>query len=390
MSANFSGVTFAQQRVTPVDDAIVRRAMLEDGILTGCRISYSGSTLTMAAGQLMICGRQIRHAASENWGVVGASSGYARLLLTIDLARTATKDAFDQVNVSVEYATSQEGFLPLIQEDINAAGTTYQIPICVVSLGQNGITGIVSQLEQTTGGGGLNFNVVGGLTQPTGPRDNTIWVKTGNTVTGWALSFNEPAEPSEGMVWVLISTSGYNVFNALKRNTIAISPMAAKQYVNGAWEAREAQIYIDGEWRDFVQYLIKAGTAISPLQLVGKSYNAGNQGEWSSANSTTGDGFVTVAGASYGYGIAYVPDVDLTAFSTLTIDGNFKQSGVMVKLIVWDKLGTYIMDNVVRSAGLPQGAGTVSLDVSGLTGKHIVGISSAAMDEQKIANFWLS
>ena len=390
MSANFSGVTFAQQRVTPVDDAIVRRAMLEDGILTGCRISYSGSTLTMAAGQLMICGRQIRHAASENWGVVGASSGYARLLLTIDLARTATKDAFDQVNVSVEYATSQEGFLPLIQEDINAAGTTYQIPICVVSLGQNGITGIVSQLEQTTGGGGLNFNVVGGLTQPTGPRDNTIWVKTGDTVTGWALSFYEPAEPSEGMAWVLISTSGYNVFNALKKNTIAISPMAAMQYVNGAWEAREAQIYIDGEWRDFVQYLIKSGTAISPLQLVGKSYNAGNQGEWSSANSTTGDGFVTVAGASYGYGIAYVPDVDLTAFSTLTIEGNFKQSGVMVKLIVWDKLGTYIMDNVVRSAGLPQGAGTVSLDVSGLTGKYIVGISSAAMDEQKIANFWLS
>ena len=390
MSANFSGVTFAQQRVTPIDDAIIRRAMLEDGTLTGCRFSYSGSTLTMAAGQLIVCGRQIRHAASENWAVVGASSGYARLLLTIDLTRSATKDTFDQVNVSVEYASSQEGFLPLVQEDINAAGITYQIQLCVVSLGASGITGIVSQLEQTTGGGGLNFNVVGGVTQPTGPRDNTIWVKTSNTVTGWALSFNEPAEPENGMAWIRISTSGYNVFNALKRNTIAISPMAAMQYVNGAWEAREAQIYIDGEWRDFVQYLVKAGDTIFPLKLVGKSYNAGNQGEWSSANSTTGDGFVTVAGASYGYGIAYVPDVDLTAFSTLTIEGNFKQSGVMVKLIVWDKLGTYIMDNVVRSAGLPQGAGTVSLDVSGLTGKHIVGISSAAMDEQKIANFWLS
>ena len=88
--------------------------------------------------------------------------------------------------------------------------------------------------------------------------------------------------------------------------------------------------------------------------------------------------------------LAYVPDVDLTAFTTLTIDGNFKQSGVMVKLIVWDELGTYITDNVVRSGELPQGAGSLSLDVSGLTGKYIVGISSAAMDEQKIANFWLS
>ena len=390
MSANFSGVTFAQQRVTPIDDAIIRRAMLEDGTLTGCRFSYSGSTLTMAAGQLIVCGRQIRHAASENWAVVGASSGYARLLLTIDLTRSATKDAFDQVNVSVEYASSQEGFLPLVQEDINAAGITYQIPLCVVSLGASGITGIVSQLEQTAGGGGLNFNVVGGVTQPTGPKENTIWVNTSNTVTGWALSFNEPAEPENGMVWIRISTSGYNVFNALKRNTIAISPMAAMQYVNGAWEARESQISIDGEWRDFVQYLVKAGDTIFPLKLVGKSYNAGYQGEWSSAAATPGDGFITVAGTSYGYGIAYVEDLDLTAFTTLTIEGSFELSGVMVKLLVWDNLGTYIMDNVVRSADLPQGAGTVSLDVSGLTGKYIVGISSAAMSEQKIVNFWLS
>jgi hypothetical protein len=44
---------------------------------------------------------------------------------------------------------------------------------------------------------------------------------------------------------------------------------------------------------------------------------------------------------------------------------------------------------MVRSGDLPQGAGTLSLDVSGLAGPHIVGISSAAMDEQQIANFWL-
>ena len=123
MSTNFSGVTFAQQRVTPIDDAIIRRAILPDGILTGCRLSYSGSTLTMAAGQMVICGRQIRHAASQNWAVVGATSGYARLLLTIDLTRTATKEVFDQVVDTIEYASSLDGFLALEQADINAAGT---------------------------------------------------------------------------------------------------------------------------------------------------------------------------------------------------------------------------------------------------------------------------
>ena len=239
------------------------------------------------------------------------------------------------------------------------------------------------------GAAGLNFNIVGGTVEPTNPRENTIWVDTDIPITGWSLSFNEPSEPEEGMVWIVTGTRGRNVFNALKKNTLAISPMAAKQYVNGAWQAREAQIYIDGEWRDFVQYLVKAGVPIFPLKLMGKSYNPSYQGEWTSANSTPGDGFITVAGGSYGYGIAYVADADLTAFTTLTIEGSFNRSGVMVKLIVWDRLGTYITDNMVRYGDLQEGAGTLSLDVSGLTGPYIVGISSTAMDEQQIANFWL-
>ena len=102
MSSNFTGITFPKQRVAPSDDAIIRRAILPDGILTGCDISYSGSTLTMAAGQLMICGRQVRHPSSQNWAVVDATSGYARLLLTIDTTRTSTKNVFDQVLDTIE------------------------------------------------------------------------------------------------------------------------------------------------------------------------------------------------------------------------------------------------------------------------------------------------
>lgn len=146
MSLNFTGVTFAEQKITPSDDAIIRRAILPDGILTGCAISYSGSTLTMAAGQLMVCGRQIRHPSAQNWAVVDANSGYARLVLTIDLTRTATKDTFDQIVESIEYATAVDGFPELEQADINTTGTRYQVAVCVVSLGTGGITGIVSYL----------------------------------------------------------------------------------------------------------------------------------------------------------------------------------------------------------------------------------------------------
>lgn len=146
MSSNFVGVTFANQRVTPIADALIRRAILPDGILSGCTMSYSGSTLTMGAGYMIACGREFQHAAAQNWAVVDATSGFARLLLTIDLTRTATADSFDQVVDTIEYATAEDGFPTLVQDDINASGTKYQVVACVVSLGTGGITGIVSQL----------------------------------------------------------------------------------------------------------------------------------------------------------------------------------------------------------------------------------------------------
>lgn len=147
MSVNFTGITFVEQQVTPSDDAIVRRAILDDGILTGCHLSYTGSTLTMTAGQLMICGRQIRHPSTQNWAVVDASSGYARLLLTIDLTLTSSKDEFAQVVDTIEYAATADGFPELVQEDINDNGILYQVVACTMALGSGGISGITPRLN---------------------------------------------------------------------------------------------------------------------------------------------------------------------------------------------------------------------------------------------------
>lgn len=146
--SNFAGVTFEDRIVTPSCDGIVRRAMFTDGILSGCVFSHSGATLTMSAGSLVICGRQIRHTAPTSWPVTDATSGFARLVLTIDLSRTSTVNDFDQVSAEVQYATAQDGFSRLVSGDVNAAGIKYQAVLCVVSLGAGGITGIVSSLPQ--------------------------------------------------------------------------------------------------------------------------------------------------------------------------------------------------------------------------------------------------
>ena len=95
MGTNFTGITFDDCNVSPSDDGIINRTILPDGILSGCEISYSGSTLTMAAGTLIACGRQFRHPAAQNWPVVDATTGYARLLITLDLTRSATDQTCD-------------------------------------------------------------------------------------------------------------------------------------------------------------------------------------------------------------------------------------------------------------------------------------------------------
>lgn len=153
MSEYFSGITFPQQKVTPSDDASVRRAVLADGILSGCAISYVGSTLTFGPGLLIGCGREFRHTAMQNFAVTGAASGFARLVVTIDTTLASTKDSFEQITASIEYATAQDGFQQLQQDDINEDGTVYQMEICVISLTSGGISGIVSQIGAAESGG---------------------------------------------------------------------------------------------------------------------------------------------------------------------------------------------------------------------------------------------
>ena len=259
--SNFTGVTFSQQKVLPSDDAIIRRSILSDGVLYGCEFSYSGYTLTMGSGQMLLCGRQIRHPSAQNWAVNDATSGFARLVLTVDLTRTASKDVFDQVVDSIEYATDKDGFSDLVQTDVNVSGTRYQVAACIVSLGSGGITGIVEQLGpcEASGGGGLNFKVVGGLTQPANPAENTIWVATDTPISGYAFSATEPSEPSEGLVWFLVKISSTVEFNALKKEALMVYPVSAKQYNAGAWEDVVARSYQDGEWVEWIAYLYNEG-----------------------------------------------------------------------------------------------------------------------------------
>lgn len=142
---SLTGITFANQKITPSDDGRLYGAMLADGILTGCGITFAAATLSVAAGSLLIGTRELR-TSGETLSVTGATSGYARVIIDIDLTRAATKTSFEQAQFQIQYASSLDAFASLEQQDINTAGTHYQTAFCVLSLGTAGITGVVSSL----------------------------------------------------------------------------------------------------------------------------------------------------------------------------------------------------------------------------------------------------
>ena len=367
MSENIRGITFAEQAVTPADDAIVRKAILGDGILTGCAISYSGSTLTMAAGYIIACGRSFQITTAKNWAVVDATSGFARLLLTIDLTKTATETAFNQIDFSVEYASAENGFVDIIQDDINNAGTKYQIVIAVVSLGSGGITGIVSKLENAEGGGaGLNFAVKAYASEEAllaaAPAENTIGVITSTPITSYIFSAEEPSPAVAGQLWITVGTSSQVAFNALKKNAIQVYPTSAKQYIDGAWADVPCKSYQGGAWADWWN---------------GELYDSGNiyedvTGGWTSDetaqiptityNAATMEIKASVSG--YNRKVRTGKKIDMGMWSSLVFDGTHTNAQTYNTMGLLD-------DNKAEVASVQLINGH-ELDISAFTGMYYV------------------
>ena len=371
MSENIRGITFAEQTVTPADDAIVRRAILSDGILSGCNITYSGSTLTMAAGYVIACGRIFQITAAQNWAVVDATSGVARLVLTIDLTKTATETAFDQISFSIEYATAENGFVNLTQDDINIAGVRYQVAVAVVSLGAGGITGIISKLEKAEGGGGLNFKVVAGLTQPGSATENTIWVMS-EKIGAYYFSAAQPENMQEWDVWFSVGTSSEVSFNALKKNTVQVYPLAAKQYVAGVLVDVTAKSYLDGMWADWWN---------------GEIYDNGNQyesitGGWAVIESgldvNMSGTSIIVTGGTYGVSADAVvitkKKIDLSEYSKIVVSANNQSYSYNTNRLIVATTNTSVSPDTVASVEIPRTDDDTALDISSLDGSYYIGI----------------
>lgn len=144
---DFSGAFFSNRPLPAKALGAFARAAVPDGILSGCDLSYTGSTLTVAAGMMIACGRVFSLPEAKSLSLTGATSGYARVIVQIDLAGTSSKTEFEQASFVTQYATTADGFAALTQDDVNAGGTVYQMELCQAALSASGITSVTGMVR---------------------------------------------------------------------------------------------------------------------------------------------------------------------------------------------------------------------------------------------------
>lgn len=142
------GIVFDNQTMTPKAFARALEMCLTDGVLQGCAVTSSGTNVTVGAGYLMVKGRiiQVTTAATEATSPTYAN-GYGRLKLSLDLSQTSSSTINHQAAISVEYASSEDGFSALTQNDINGSGTLYEVALAVFKYSSS----VISQLTQLLG-----------------------------------------------------------------------------------------------------------------------------------------------------------------------------------------------------------------------------------------------
>ena len=243
------------------------------------------------------------------------------------------------------------------------------------------------------GGVGLNFQVVGGTTQPTSPKENTIWVNTSTEITGYAFSATQPENPINGMVWITIAASSVAEFNALKKNSIQVYPLRASQYISDAWTQVTATSYQSGEWVGWILYLYQPGNEFSTVTGGWTSSEYTYEGrDIASATKTDNymeflgnEGTTRLLGTNYG--------INVDKFSTLHVDaevtGSYNSVSMYMAIRTGSKNGTKIgginfRGELVRSVW--------TFDLTSVSGDiYLLNVAQSASEcKGRIYNIWLT
>lgn len=249
---------------------------------------------------------------------------------------------------------------------------------------------MANAILEIQGGVELNFKVVGGTTQPTNPKENTLWINTNTAITNYVFSMEEPSSKTEGMVWFKLGFTGTIGFEAINNNAnlIKLHPVTAYQRISGVWQEKQSSIYKENKWTIFryILYVLK-NKAIDPA--IGSYINVASSPMSNGViQATRNDGT-----GNYGY-----------FSSRITLNGNFKTLRVHANVtnVAASSSTTYLLRVGVSSTAMASGTYNsnigkfnaykalnvgnqwANIDISGLSGSYYIsfcGVASFTIDE---------
>lgn len=137
------GITFSEQLTTSGDFAHFQNTFLDRacGITKGCRVTSDTEKVYISAGYFVVAGRFINitgvHEVTTN-GPTDVGELYCSLVFEVDLSQFNTVDKFNQGAFKI--VTSIVAYPTLVQQDLDAGGTIYQMPFARFKNTVSGIT----------------------------------------------------------------------------------------------------------------------------------------------------------------------------------------------------------------------------------------------------------
>ena len=220
-----------------------------------------------------------------------------------------------------------------------------------------------------SGGTDLNFEVVGGTTEPTNPTENTIWVNTDVPITKYHFSVNQPENMSDGEVWFSTGTFSLAEFDVFKDNSLLVYPLRTQQYIDNILTNKTTMIYQNGEWKTFGIWLIDNENCVS-FTCDNCSISSVNSNGLNIRLATYSGNVAALFWASNMYDLTNINTISTSGVSGTAINNSYR-----VCLATYPTTPYFNGSNHNCSAliQVTSGGGETILDVSDLTGLHYVG-----------------
>ena len=116
MPDGINGIFFENQILTAKGLGAFANAAVSDGILTGCKVSISGTSVTIDEGHIMICGRVVK-IPQRSFSIASSSSStlYWAITATVDTSAVSDETDFEQVTLTTTTGDSIAAILGNIQ-----------------------------------------------------------------------------------------------------------------------------------------------------------------------------------------------------------------------------------------------------------------------------------